>query len=171
VLDLSFEYLNSEVNPQFANIVSPSEVVVVTTFSVDLENGGGNMHVCMPYSMLEPIRDLLDAGVQSDQGEKDERWERAMKSEIQNAEVELVGVLGEASLTLRELAELDVGDVISLDDDPSLLYVAGMPLYETNLGVSQGNYAVKVSRVMNQTRPAGIRELIEADQKQRKSAH
>jgi len=171
VLDLTFEYLNSEVNPQFANIVSPSEVVVVTTFSVDLENGGGNMHICMPYSMLEPIRDLLDAGVQSDQGERDERWERAMRSEIQNAEVELVGVLGETTLSLKEMTELDVGDVLMLDDDPSLLYVSGMPLYEGHLGISQGNYAMKVSNLINQSRPAGIRELIEADQKQRKEAH
>jgi len=125
----------------------------------------------MPYSMLEPIRDLLDAGVQSDQGERDERWERAMRSEIQNAEVELVGVLGETTLSLKEMTELDVGDVLMLDDDPSLLYVSGMPLYEGHLGISQGNYAMKVSNLINQSRPAGIRELIEADQKQRKEAH
>ncbi len=171
VLDLNFEYLNSEVNPQFANIVSPSEVVVVTTFSVDLENGGGNMHVCMPYSMLEPIRDLLDAGVQSDQGEKDERWERAMRSEIQNAEVELVGILGEATLSLRELAHLEAGDVITLEDNPAEIYVAGIPLYQGSLGVHQGSYAMKIDRVINQARPAGIRELIEADQKQKKESH
>lgn len=169
VLDLGFEYVNSEVNPQFANIVSPSEVVVVTTYSVDLENGGGNMHVCLPYSMLEPIRDLLDAGVQSDQGEKDERWETAMQDEIKNAEVELDSVLGETTLTVKELSELDVGDIITLDDsDLAVLNVAGVPLYKGSLGVSQGNYAIKVSEVIEQKRPAGIRELIEADQRQRK---
>ena len=81
VLDVRFEYQGSEVNPQFANIVSPSEVVV-TTFNVDLESGGGDFYICLPYSMLEPIRELLDAGVQSDRGEKDERWEKAMREEI-----------------------------------------------------------------------------------------
>lgn len=170
VLDLNFEYINSEVNPQFANIVSPSEVVVITTFSVDLESGGGNMHMCMPYSMLEPIRDLLDAGVQSDQGEKDERWELAMQDEIKNATVELNSILGNTTLTLKELADLEVGDIITLDDaDEAVVNVAGVPLFRGSLGVSQGNYAVKVAKIIPQPRPAGIRELIEADQRQRKT--
>ena len=95
VLDLDFEYVNSEVNPQFANIVSPSEVVVVTTFNVDLESGGGDFYICLPYSMLEPIRDLLDAGMQSDRGERDERWELAMREEVMGASVEISSVLGE----------------------------------------------------------------------------
>ena len=170
VLDLNFEYLNSEVNPQFANIVSPSEVVVVTTFSVDLENGGGNMHVCLPYSMLEPIRDLLDAGVQSDQGEKDERWEVAMQEEIKNATVDINSILGRVTLTLNELAHLEVGDVIALEDmDHVVVNAAGVPLFKGSLGVSQGNYAVKVSEVIEQPKTAGIRDLIEADQRERKS--
>jgi flagellar motor switch protein FliM len=172
VLDLNFEYLNSEVNPQFANIVSPSEVVVVTTFSVDLENGGGNMHICMPYSMLEPIRDLLDAGVQSDQGEKDERWELAMREEIKNASVELNAILGHTTLSLRELANLEVGDVITLDDaDDVVVNAAGVPLLKGSLGVSQGNYAVKVGKMISQPRQAGIRELIEAHQRERKTSN
>lgn len=171
VLDLNFEYLNSEVNPQFANIVSPSEVVVVTTFSVDLENGGGNMHFCLPYSMLEPIRDLLDAGVQSDQGEKDERWELALKEEIQNASVDMNAMLGHTTLSLRELANLEAGDVIALDDaDEAVIQVAGVPLYKGELGVSQGNYAVKIQKITYQPKAAGIRELIEADQRERKTS-
>ncbi len=90
VFRVRFEYTGSEVNPQFANIVSPSEVVVVTSFHVDLENGGGEFHICMPYSMIEPIRELLDAGVQSDRGERDERWEKSLREQILNAQVELL---------------------------------------------------------------------------------
>ena len=71
-MSITFEYMNSEVNPQFANIVSPSEVVVVTTFHVELDGGGGDLHVTMPYSMVEPIREILDAGVQSDRSDTDE---------------------------------------------------------------------------------------------------
>ncbi|MEJ2529725.1 MAG: flagellar motor switch protein FliM, partial [Gammaproteobacteria bacterium] len=93
VLQVNFEYLGSEVNPQFANIVSPSEVVVVTTFNIDLEAGGGDLHFVMPYSMVEPIRDLLDAGVQSDRGDKDERWERSLRSRIKHADLELTSIL------------------------------------------------------------------------------
>ena len=72
VLQVEFEQVGTEVNPQFANIVSPTEVVVVSTFNIELEGGGGDVHVTFPYSMLEPIRDLLDAGVQNDRGDQDE---------------------------------------------------------------------------------------------------
>ena len=63
VMDAEFEYLDSEVNPSMANIVSPSEVLVVNQFHIDLDGGGGDLHICFPYSMIEPIRELLDAGV------------------------------------------------------------------------------------------------------------
>lgn len=74
VLDVDFEYLNSEVNPQFANIVSPTEVVVVSTIHIEIYGGGGDLQITMPYSMIEPIRELLDAGIQSDRGNTDDRW-------------------------------------------------------------------------------------------------
>ena len=77
VMDAEFEYLDSEVNPSMANIVSPSEVLVVNKFHIDLDGGGGNLHICFPYSMIEPIRELLDAGVQSDKGDTDVRWNKA----------------------------------------------------------------------------------------------
>ncbi len=82
VLDVDFEYQSSEVNPQFANIVSPTEVVVVSRFHVELDGGGGDLHVTLPYNMIEPIRDLLDAGLQSDRNEVDERWTRSIREEM-----------------------------------------------------------------------------------------
>src|SRR5690606_39898255 len=74
VKDVQFEYVTSEVNPALANIVSPSEVLVVSSFHIELDGGGGDMHVTMPYSMIEPLREVLDSGVQSDVDEHDERW-------------------------------------------------------------------------------------------------
>jgi flagellar motor switch protein FliM len=74
IMPINFEYVHSEVNPSLANIVSPSEVVVVSTFHVELDGGGGEFHITMPYSMIEPIREVLDAGLQSDSDEQDERW-------------------------------------------------------------------------------------------------
>ena len=59
VARLDIEYLNSEINPHFANIVSPTEIVVVTSFHIELDGGGGDVHVTMPYSMIEPLRELL----------------------------------------------------------------------------------------------------------------
>jgi len=82
VLKLNFEKQNSEVNPQFANIVSPSEVVVVNTFHVEIEGGGGDFHITMPYSMLEPIREILGAGVQSDRDDTDDRWRESLRDEV-----------------------------------------------------------------------------------------
>ena len=87
IMQINFDYINSEVNPQFANIVSPSEVVVVTTFHVELDGGGGDFHVTMPYSMVEPIREILDAGVQSDRSDTDERWVLALREDMKEAEV------------------------------------------------------------------------------------
>ncbi len=75
VMDVDFEYINSEINPHFANIVTPREYVVVCRL-VELDGGGGDIHVTLPYSMLEPIRELLDAGIQSDRNDRDESWAR-----------------------------------------------------------------------------------------------
>jgi flagellar motor switch protein FliM len=145
VLPVTFEYLGSEVNPQFANIVSPSEVVVVTTFNIDLEAGGGDLHIVMPYSMVEPIRDLLDAGVQSDRGDKDERWEKALRARIKHVDLELNSTLAETTITLKEMAELKKGDIIPLDI-PEMVEVctSDIPLFRGQLGVSGGNYAIKI---------------------------
>src|SRR5574344_517716 len=89
VLDVNFEYINSEVNPALANIVSPSEVVVVSTFHVELDGGGGDLHITMPYSMIEPIREMLDAGFQSDIDDQDERWVKALREDILGVSVPL----------------------------------------------------------------------------------
>ncbi|MFT5392234.1 MAG: flagellar motor switch protein FliM, partial [Gammaproteobacteria bacterium] len=78
VMDLTFQHVGSEVNPHFANIVSPSEVVVVTVFHVELEGGSGDLHLTLPYSMVEPIRELLDNGMQSDREDADDRWLAAL---------------------------------------------------------------------------------------------
>ena len=86
-MDVSFEYLDSEVNPAMANIVNPTEVVVISSFHIELDGGGGDFHIALPYSMLEPIRELLDAGVQSDQEDTDLRWSKALRDEIMDVEV------------------------------------------------------------------------------------
>ncbi len=146
VLEVEFEYQSTEVNPQFANIVSPSEVVVVTTYNLDLENGGGEFHVVLPYAMLEPIRDLLDAGIQSDRGEKDERWEVALRAEIVEAELELCVELANVSTSLRRLAAYEIGDIIPFDKpDQVEVTTHGLPIFAGELGLSSGNYAVKLN--------------------------
>ena len=161
VLDLEFEYVNSEVNPQFANIVSPSEVVVVTTFNVDLESGGGDFYICLPYSMLEPIRELLDTGMQSDRGERDERWELAMREEVMGASVEISSILGEATLPLRSLAGLQVGDIIPLDvQDTVEVCAENLPIFRGTLGVHNNSYSIKVSDWIERHGSRQLHELV-----------
>jgi len=115
VADIDVEYMSSELNPAFANIVSPSEIVVVTSFHVELEGGGGDVHVTMPYSMIEPLREALDSGMTSDRVEHDERWAYSLKEEIDDAEVELSTILGHARVSLGDLLNLKAGDIVPCD--------------------------------------------------------
>ena len=110
VMDVGFEYLDSEVNPAMANIVSPTEVIVVSSFHIELDGGGGDFHVAMPYSMLEPIRELLDAGVQSDKGDTDLRWSKALRDEIMGVQVGLSTRLLQTDVSLRQLMEFKAAE-------------------------------------------------------------
>lgn len=148
VMPVEFEYLNSEVNPHFANIISPREYIVVSRFHVELEGGGGEFHVSIPYSMLEPIREQLDAGVQSDRGERDESWTRAMREQLQDAQVELSSSLAQRQITLRQLSQLKIGDVIPIDLPGSVvLNVEQTPLFSGEFGTHNGRNAIKVTSV------------------------
>lgn len=142
---LKMQYQSSEVNPHLANIVSPTEVIVVSTFRLDLEGGGGDLHVTMPYSMVEPIRDLLDAGVQSDVSEIDERWRMSLRDEIFESKVEIKSQLAEIEINLSDVNKLKVGDIIPFDmPDRVVLDAEDIPLFRGELGVSRGNAAIKV---------------------------
>ena len=149
VMDMEFEYMNSEVNPHFANIVSPSEIVVVSRFKIELEGGGGDLHITLPYSMIEPIRDQLDTGLQSDRVEKDERWTQGLREQLQDAEVEIGSQLGTLNLTMRELMKLKAGDVLPFNLPKTIdLCVEDMPVFKGSFGVAHGNNAVKITEVI-----------------------
>lgn len=154
VARLKFEYINSEINPHFANIVSPTEIVVVTTFHVELDGGGGDIHVTMPYSMIEPMRELLDAGVASDRVEHDERWLQALKEEIEDAEVDLHMVLGRGQLKLEELVNLKPGDIVPFDFNGRATVVAeDVPIFRGTFGVSHGMHSVKIDERILRHKP------------------
>uniref|UniRef100_UPI00344BCF10 flagellar motor switch protein FliM n=1 Tax=Natronospira proteinivora TaxID=1807133 RepID=UPI00344BCF10 len=147
VMDVDFSFIESEVNPQFANIVSPSEVVVVSTFNIELEGGSGEFHITMPYSMIEPIKDLLDTGVQSDRVEKDERWTQALKEEIKDARVEVSAVLAESELSIRRLMTMKAGDILPIEIPDQVVVTAegDLPLFKGRFGISDGRNAVQLA--------------------------
>ena len=147
VMSVDFEYMNSEVNPQFANIVSPTEVVVVTTFHVELDGGGGDLHITMPYSMVEPIREILDAGVQSDREDIDSRWAISLQEEMKEAEVEVSSVLTETVLTLQDILKIKSGDIIPIDlPEMVSLCVEDIPLFKGHFGVYEGANSIKIEK-------------------------
>jgi flagellar motor switch protein FliM len=153
VAQIEVEYLQSELNPAFANIVSPSEIVVVTSFHVELEGGGGDVHVTMPYSMIEPLREALDSGMTSDRVEHDDRWAYSLKDEIDDAEVEISTLLGHSRLTLGDLVNLKAGDVIPCDFNGKVTVLAErVPIFRGTLGLSRGQHAVKVDERVRRPR-------------------
>ena len=149
VLTIDWEFVNSEVNPHLANIATPTEVVVVSSFHIDLGGDGGDLHVTMPYTMLEPLREILYAGLQSDRNELDERWANDLREEIKEAHVDIKCVLTETNVSLRELMVLKAGDIIPIEvPDHVEITAEGMPVLRGHYGVSRGSRAVKVAQLI-----------------------
>ena len=149
VYPLQFEFVRSEMNPQFANIATPNEVVIVTTFDIELGGNGGAFHVCMPYSMLEPVKDLLYSPMQGEHMAVDKRWQQLLSKQVQSANVELIATLGEANLTLEHVLKMHCGDVIPLEMDENITAsVDGVPMMECKFGVSNNQYALKIEKML-----------------------
>ena len=145
VMPITFEYVNSEVNPATANIVSPSEVVVVSTFHIELDGGGGDLHITLPYSMIEPIREMLDAGFQSDVDDQDERWINALREDILDVSVPLGATVVRRQLKLRDILHMQPGDVIPVElPEHMIMRANGVPSFKVKLGSHKGNLALQI---------------------------
>ncbi len=144
---LELEYQRSEMQPQFASIATPSEVVVSTTFTFEIGDSSGQMHLCIPYSTLEPIRDILYANLQGDHGGPDRRWLQLLQTQIQSAEVELVAELAHAPATVEQLLAFKPGDFVELDLPQRVpAKVDGVPVFECHYGTSGGRYAIRIEQ-------------------------
>lgn len=151
VYPLKPEYIRSEMHTQFANIANPAEIVVSSTFEVELGDSSGFIHICIPYSSLEPIRDAMNSGVQNGLGEPDRRWTKMLKSQMENAEVELMAELATARLNFAEILSLRKGDFIPLQLNPHIqAKVDGVTVFDCSYGISGGQYALKVERLIKQ---------------------
>jgi len=149
VYPIKFEYLRSEMNTQFANIATPNEVVVAITFNIELGPNSGEMHFCVPYSMVEPIKDLLTSPLQGENLGGDKRWVKLMTQQIQAAEVEIVANLATRKLTVADLLELKEGDVIPISISDSIEgQIDNIPVMECRYGVFNGQYALKVEKLI-----------------------
>ena len=145
IMEVNFEYINSEVNPAMANIVGPSEAIVVSTFHIELDGGGGDLHVTMPYSMIEPVREMLDAGFQSDLDDQDERWVNALRQDVLDVDVPLSATVARRQLRLRDILHMQPGDVIPVDMPEDMIMRAnGVPAFKVKMGSHKGNLALQV---------------------------
>jgi flagellar motor switch protein FliM len=158
VFKLQFEYVRSEMNPQFANIATPNEVVVTCTFDVEFGEKGGAVNICMPYSMIEPIREQLYSSMQGDHVAVDKRWQQTLARQVQSADVELTAVLGQANVTLDSILKMKVGDVIPIETGENITaQVDGVPVMECKYGVFNSQYALKVEKLLA-SQPSDITE-------------
>jgi len=158
VLEIEPEYIESEINPQFASIVGVSDVVVVSNFHIDTEAGAGFLQVTMPYAMLEPIRSLLDAGIQSDGADQDLHWSERIQDEIKSAKVRVNSTLTTAQLTLGDIVNMKAGDIFGIEmPDTVLACVEQIPVFKAKFGASRGNRALKVVETIHHG--GGLKEL------------
>jgi flagellar motor switch protein FliM len=149
IYPLELDYQRSEMQPQFANVATPSEIVVATSFTLEIGDTSGTIHFCIPYATLEPIRDVLYSTVQGDSAEPDRRWVKLLTHQIQAAEVDLVVELGKADATVEQLLSLKPGDFIELDLNPLVeAKVDGVPVFECQYGTSSGKYAIKIEKLL-----------------------
>ncbi|MDH4051946.1 MAG: FliM/FliN family flagellar motor switch protein, partial [Rubrivivax sp.] len=149
VYPVELEYQRSEMQPQFANIATPSEIVVSTSFALEIGDTTGTVHFCIPYSTLEPIRDVLYSSVQGDSSEPDRRWVTLLQNQIQSAEVDLVVELAHAPATVEQLLSFKPGDFIELDLEPVVqANVDGVPVFDCHYGTSKGHYSIKIDQLL-----------------------
>jgi flagellar motor switch protein FliM len=147
IYPLELEYQRSEMQPQFANIATPSEIVISTSFQLEIGEITGAIHFCMPYATLEPIRDVLYSSTQGDSIEVDRRWVNVLTQEIQAAEITLVAELARADATIEQLLAMKVGDFIELDRQPRIqVTVDGVPVFECQYGTHNAKYAIRIDK-------------------------
>lgn len=154
IYPLVLEYVRSEMNPQFATVATPGEIVVTTTFSLEIGELGGELHICIPYSTLEPIRDVLYSTLQGDSMETDKRWVNLLTQQIKVAEIELTAELAHARATVGELMALKAGDFIELDlSDTVTVKSDGVPVFQCRFGTSNGRYAIRIQDILSTAQP------------------
>ncbi|MBF6058371.1 MULTISPECIES: flagellar motor switch protein FliM [Thiomicrorhabdus] len=150
VMDIDIEYMHSEMNPKFAAIVDPTDMIVVSPINVRFEGVEGRVDIVMPYAMLEPIRDKLEEGLQNLQGESDNRWSRTLKEEAKNIEINLSVNLLEIEMSMEDLMEMKTGDIIPIEMPEKVTVKAeDIAFVRGKLGESHNKKAVKIEEILH----------------------
>ena len=156
---LQLEVQRTEMQPQFVNVAAPGDMVVTTSFTLEIGESSGAIHFCFPYATLEPIRDVLYSATQGDGSPPDARWVELLKTELQSAEVDLVAELATTQATVEQLLSFKPGDFIELDLDPAIqAKVAGVPVLDCHYGTANNRYAIKVDRLISSSNQGWLGE-------------
>jgi flagellar motor switch protein FliM len=159
IYPLQIEVQRTEMQPQFVNVAAASDMVVTTSFTLEIGESSGAIHFCFPYATLEPIRDVLYSATQGDGSPADTRWVELLKTEIQAAEVDLVAELATTQATVEQLLSFKPGDFIELDLDPAIqAKVDGVPVLDCHYGTANNRYAIKVDRLISSATPGWLGE-------------
>jgi flagellar motor switch protein FliM len=151
IAPLKPEHIGSEMNPQFVTIVTPSEIVIKIEVHLEVEDFTGKLFFCIPYSMIEPVKEKLYSGIQGDKNEVDQRWVERLKDILMDSKVKITTDMGQSVLMFGELMRLQVGDVLTLDrstTDELLVKVEDVPKFKGVPGFSRGNQAVRVTKIL-----------------------
>ncbi|MBV6341150.1 flagellar motor switch protein FliM [Candidatus Magnetobacterium casense] len=141
------EHVGSEMNPQFVTIVTPTEVIIKVEVHIEVEDFTGKMYFCIPYSIIEPVKEKLYSGIQAEKMETDQRWVNRLKDILIESYVEVSVDLGNVELTVDDLLHMRPGDVINLGKsltDELIFKVEGIPKFRCTTGVRKGTQAVKI---------------------------
>lgn len=150
VYPVEFEYIRSEMHTKFASISSGNEIVVVSSFNIELGSSGGNLNICLPYSMIEPVRDLLTRPLQdANAGDIDQRWTQQLSRQVRSADVVLTADFAQIQTNIAQLIKLQVNDILPIDMSPTVTaHVGGVPVIECTYGTFNGRYALRVNKIL-----------------------
>lgn len=147
-IDCSF--VRTEVNPQFVGIVPPTDVVIASTFDVELENATGTISIVVPYATIEPIKQKLSSGFQVESDQTDKKlWTSIIREQLLETHVEVKVNLGQTEILLQDLMGMKIGDVIPLDQDASGeidVQIENVKKFKGYYGIHHGTVAVQVTR-------------------------
>lgn len=151
IFKLKTEYVRAEIQVKFTNITSsPNDVVVTTPFYVEIGSHSGEFDICIPFSMIEPLRELLTNPPLENSRQEDDAWRTSLASQVKETELELVAQLAEIPTRLSKIMALQVGDVIPVDAPEKIeAKVDGVPVLSGKYGSVNNQYAIKVDRLIN----------------------
>ena len=153
VVDIHPRLERIETNSQFAQIISPSEMIAIITVNIKIGDVEGLMNICLPYIVLEPVMDKLNTKYWfSTMQDKDvNTYEDAIASLISKAQIPVKAVLGSSSISVNDFINLGVGDVIKLDtkvDEELDVFVGNIKKFTALPGSANKNYAVRLTKVL-----------------------